>query len=242
MSNLVPPNASLEDKVDTILELLVKQSTLLTKSQEKIEQLEKENAEMKHSITSLNREIFTLKNSSNRRDQLLLSNSIRVFGISISEDEPIATDGGKALCVKVFDKIIKPVLLAAKIKGATASNTIEDCYRLGKASTDKARPPPLVIKLTSPSLRLTILRNKKSGLAPPSEADQRIGIKRFTIVEAPTSDTFKMLKSLSADSRIAKVWSIDGNLRFTLANNPNGSIKKVKSVYDPIDKIISAAM
>jgi hypothetical protein len=57
-------------------------------------------------------------------------------------------------------------------------------------------------------------------------------------VEDLTSDTFKMLKNLSADSRIAKVWSFDGNLRYTLAGETSGVIRKVKSVYDPIDKFI----
>jgi predicted nuclease with TOPRIM domain len=125
-----------------MLELLVKQSTLLTKSQQKIEELEKENSTMRTTISTLSREVYSLKNSCNRRDQLLLSNSIRIFGVSVGDDEPNATDGGKALASKIYDKILKPVLVAAKIKGTNASNVIETCYRAGKSSTDKARPPP----------------------------------------------------------------------------------------------------
>ncbi len=54
-STIVPANASLEDKVDRVLDLLVKQSVLLTKSQQKIEELEKENATMRTTISTLSR-------------------------------------------------------------------------------------------------------------------------------------------------------------------------------------------
>jgi hypothetical protein len=217
-STIVPANASLEDKVDIVLDLLVKQSVLLTKSWQKIEELEKENATMRTTISTLSREVHSLKNSSNRREQLLLSNSIRIFGVSIGDDEPNATDGGKALAGKIYDKVLKPVLLAAKIKGTNASNVIESCYRAGKPSSDKSRPPPVVVKLCSQALRLAILQNKKDGLVPPSEADQRAGIKRYTVAEDLTGDTFKCLRALSADPRVAKVWTIDGHLRFTLVD------------------------
>jgi hypothetical protein len=226
MAPKIPANATMEDKVDIVLQLLMEQSELLTKSQLKIEQLEKENLAMKSSITSLNKEVYGLKNSSNRREQNLLNNSIRIFGVSVSEDEPNSTDGGKALSLKVFERVLKPILLAAKVKGSI-STTIEDCYRAGKPTADKSRPPPVVVKLCSPSLRLAVLRNKKAGLAPPPETDLRIGIKKFTIVEDLTGDNFKMLRSLAGDPRVAKAWSIDGNIRFTLANDSSGYVKKV---------------
>jgi hypothetical protein len=91
------------------------------------------------------------------------------------------------------------------------------------------------------TLRLTILRNKKEGLAPPPEADQRAGIKKYTVVEDLTGDTFKCLRALASDSRVSKAWSIDGNLRFVLAGDASSTIRKVKSVYDPIDSIIPSS-
>jgi hypothetical protein len=236
---VIPANASMEDKMDIMLQLLVQQTKSIALFQGKIEELEKENNAMKSTIGSLSKEIFVLKNSSNRREQHLLNNSIRIFGVAVHEDEPNTTDGGKALAGRVFEKILKPILVAAKIKGANVANVIETCYRAGKASSDKARPPPVVVKLCSPSLRLTILRNKKTGMAPPSEADQRLGIKRFTVVEDLTGDSFKLLRTLAGDSRVEKVWTIDGNIRFTLTGDSTSSIKRVKSVYDSIDKIVA---
>ncbi len=133
--------------------------------------LDKENSTLKSSLGNLSKEVHVLKNSSNRREQLILSNSIRIFGIAKFEDEPNATDGGKVLYARAF-------LLADTVKGANVSNVIESCYRAGKASLDEARPPPpIVVKLCSASLRLTIMCNKKTCMAPPPETDQSLGIK-----------------------------------------------------------------
>jgi hypothetical protein len=49
------------------------------------------------------------------------------------------------------------------------------------------------------------------------------------------------MKDLQADDRVEKVWSVDGRLRLVL-NGEDKSVKKVKSVFDPIDSIILAAM
>ncbi len=138
---------------------------------------------MKSYVGNLSKEVHVLKNSSNRHEQLLLSDSIRIFGIAMSEDEPNPTDGGMVLSARAF-------LLADKVKGANVSNVIKSCYRAGKASLDKVRPPPSVVKLCSASLRLTIMRNKKTGMAPPPETDKSLGIKHFTVVEDLTGDSF----------------------------------------------------
>jgi hypothetical protein len=40
------------------------------------------------------------------------------------------------------------------------------------------------------------------------------------------------------DKRVAKAWSVDGCIRFTLASDPDNIVHKVKSVYDSIDSLI----
>jgi hypothetical protein len=103
-STIVPANASLEDKVDIMLELLVKQSTLLTKSQQKIEELEKENSTMRTTINTLSREVYSLKNSCNRRDQLLLSNSIRILESPSGTTSPTPQTAGRPLLARFMTK------------------------------------------------------------------------------------------------------------------------------------------
>ncbi len=146
----IPEGASLNDKMDLVLSLLIKQSK-------------------------------QLKNYVNFNNQLLRGSSIRLLGFPMADEEVGATDGGKALAGRIYDKIIKPILVAAKTKGAipNCGNTIDKCNRAGRASSDKSKPPPVVIKLCSKQIRLAILRNKKASVPAPSTADSACGIKRL---------------------------------------------------------------
>jgi hypothetical protein len=239
----VPPNATVDEKLDVVLSLLVKQSNTLSQCEEKITELQSTNKTLLSSIGTLNKEIYQLKNTVNRHEQLALGHTVRLFGLPMSEDEATATDGGKALMNRVYEKFVKPILAAAKNKEdipkiPSITNSLEQCYRVGKATADKSRPPPVLIRLTSHSLKLAILRNKKTAMPQVADSDQRLGIKKYTILEDVTGDTFKMLKTLAADSRVAKVWTVEGNIRFTREGDKNFAVKRVKSIYDPVDKIV----
>jgi hypothetical protein len=239
----VPPNATVDEKLDIVLSLLVQQSKMLRQNQEKITALEACNKSMLSSIVTLNKEIYQLKNSVNRHEQQALGNSVRIFGLPIMEDEASATDGGKSLMSRVYDKLLKPILMAAKEKDdipkvPTMANVVEQCFRIGKATADKSRPPPVIVRLSSHSLKIALLRNKKQATPHVTDSDQRLGISRYTIVENVTGDTARLLRSLSADARVSKVWTIEGNIRFIMEGDQSSTIRRVKSIYDPVDKIL----
>jgi hypothetical protein len=237
----IPEGATLDDKMDMVLSLLLKQTKQLSVYEEKISSLEAENKSLRSTVNTLSKEMHSLKSAVNNSDQQRRGNTVRLLGLPMSEDEVGATDGGKSLATRVYDRIIKPILAAARAKGAIPScaSVIEECYRAGKASSDKSKPPPVVIKFCSKQIRLTIMRNKKAGMPAPSAADISAGIKRYVIVEDLTRDTLRALKGLAADERVGKAWSIDGSIRFTLASDQSNSVKRVKSVYDSINSIIS---
>jgi hypothetical protein len=46
-----------------------------------------------------------------------------------------------------------------------------------------------------------------------------------------------MLKQLQGREEVAKVWSIEGRLRFVLKSNTD-KVFRVKSVFDPVESII----
>ena len=69
--------------------------------------------------------------------------------------------------------------------------------------------------------------------------ERAAGIKRFVLVEDLTPPNYKKLCELLGDERIEKAWSVEGRLRFVLAGNDK-SVKKVKSVYDSVDSIVSS--
>jgi hypothetical protein len=164
-----PKGATLDGKMDTVLSPLLKQSKQLSAYEEKISSLEVEIKNLRSAVNVLTREVNNLKTAVNNSDQLRRSNTIRLLGFSMSEDKAGAKNGSKPLATRVYDKVLKPILSAARAKGAIPScaSVIEECYRGGKASSDKSKPSPVVIKLCSKQFHLSIMCNKKAGMPAP---------------------------------------------------------------------------
>ena len=243
-------NASADEKLNMLLNAV----SLLLQGQEKIEKLSANVSTLEAKVTShentintLSKEVKRLKELANDREQEARENVIRLFNFpSSSEDN--ASDHGKALANRVYDRILKPVLAAAKAKDDISSvpqinNVIDECFRIGKPTLRDGvlRPPPIIIKLKSKQLKQAILKNKKSSLPSPSDREKSDGIKRFVLVEDLTSPTFKKLSEIIADERVEKAWTIEGQIRFVLVGNDK-AVKKVKSIYDPTSLIIESAL
>jgi hypothetical protein len=88
---------------------------------------------------------------------------------------------------------------------------------------------------------MALIVEEKTWLTLLLKGEKTAGVKRFIVVEDLTPANHKAMKDLQADDRVEKVWSVDGRLRLVL-NGDDKSVKKVKSVFDPIDSIIQAAM
>jgi hypothetical protein len=244
----VPPNATMEEKLDLALFWLAsmaKQQAQVNKLEERVAALETKVASQDATINTLVKENKASKEMANSRDQEARGNTIRLFGLPVSQDE---TSGAKPLSNIVYDRILKPILTAARTKGDIptvphAANLIDECYRSGRQAAGPSAadsPSPIIIKLSRVH-RTAILKNKRLNIPSPSDAEKTAGIKRFIIVEDLTPANHKTMKDLQADDRVEKVWSVDGRLRLVL-NGEDKSVKKVKSVFDPIDSIIQAAM
>ena len=139
-----------KQQLDEVLNLLKAQTTslsetklLLTESLKRVETLEVEVKHLKTSVTSLKKEVQGLKDQVNSRNQADRACSVRVFGVPVGEEEIGATDGGDGLRKRVYDRLIKPVLTAAKAAGdiATvphASTAVISIHRAGKASANSS--------------------------------------------------------------------------------------------------------
>jgi hypothetical protein len=68
-------------------------------------------ASQETAISTLEKEVKKLKELTNDREQQSRENVIRLF--NLSEDDN-AADQGKALANRVYDRILKPVMVAAK--------------------------------------------------------------------------------------------------------------------------------
>jgi hypothetical protein len=120
-------------------------------------------------LDALQQELVNVKISANNRDKLLRMKSVKLSGFPVSEEERSASDPEKFLAKRIYDKILVPVLSAAKEDGAldsvpTLAKTIEVIRRIntwsppstsgsvpGLAPKEKAPPSSLSLPALTPS-------------------------------------------------------------------------------------------
>ena len=229
----------------TVLELKV----MMTSSNMRIEKVESEVKSHDAQICSLTKEVRDLKNLVNLREQDMRSNAIRLTGFPHVEGEEADT---KILAKRVYDRILVPIWSAAKTKNQldavpklTTANL--ECYRVGQRPAprtgqpqSRAQPRPILIKFCgAPHLKLAILRCKKGNIPNPSETEKAEGANRFTISEDLTPPTYKAMRMLQECPETESVWTVEGKIRFTLKDDRSKQVRRVKSVFDNADAMIS---
>ena len=207
---------------------------LLTDSLKRVTVLEEKVSSLELALASQSKEILSLKIQANNREVASRSSSVRLVGLPVEDDETRSVDGGKSFANRIFETVIKPVLVVAKAKGEisqipSASNVFESVYRAGKA-TQGARPPSIIINFMSKQIRLAVLRHKKGNIPSYGETHPFIG-------EDLTAPTHKLLKKLKEDERVFRVWSIERRLRYPLRDDTS-TVLSVKSVFDPVSAIL----
>ena len=101
---------------------------------------------------------------------------------------------------------------------------MEACFRpFNVASANSSSPLHVIIKVASNCKHLpkTISADNKS----------------FFLVEDLTPATHKMMVAISKARDTEKTWNINWNIKFTLTGGP--TVYTVKSVYDPLAKVLS---
>ena len=81
-----------------------------------------------------------------------------------------------------------------------------------------------------------MLKNKKAFMPKPSHAEIARGVSKFSISEDLTSSNYTMLKNLIKDSRVDKVWTIDGSIRFNL--QCESVVKRVFSPFLDVNTVL----
>jgi hypothetical protein len=241
---LAPPaaDASMEDNIRYLTKFAVESqrqskitNDLLIANQAKIEATDSK-------VITLQAEVKHLKEIVNSNEQQKKSLSLRLLGLPPSEEELNGPDANAATAKLAYEKIIRPILTSAKAKGKIASvpslaNTISKAFRTAKLSTSSPNvTPPIIITVISQNVKIAILTNKKGNIPVPSPPSTG---PRISLNEDLTADTFSLLKSLREDKRVGRVWSVDGNLKYILANDSENVIHRVKSIYDTVDMILS---
>jgi len=227
---------SVDQKLDMILTNLNSLSAKFDRLDNKVTALQTVSDTHSQAIADLQREVSSLKEAGNARDQASRGCVVRVFNIPVSVDE--SADNNKVLAGKVYDRVFKPVLAAAKAKGdiavlPQASTVIEDCFRTRAAGG----VAPIIVRLSTSKLKTTIMRNKRENIPAPSRAEAAAGSLTPFVVEDLTPPTHQKMMEMKLDKRIAKIWTVEGQIRYTLVSAP-AKVLKVKSVFDPVSKIL----
>ena len=193
-------------------------------------------------LTALERDMRTQKELSNTQQQQLRSLTVRLLNVPYSPGETL--NNFAKLRDNVYSRFLLPLLTAAKNKNEISvippSNAIIDsCFRPYSPSNSNSDqpPPPVIIKISSKPLKIVVMKNKKE-LPKPTTDENTIGITRFILVEDLTPDNHRVLATLSKSKLTHKVWSVDGRIKFTKVDKPE-VVMTVKSVYDPLTKILS---
>ena len=231
--------ATMEQKIDNLTTLHLETRRMANNNHAEIMALKAEVVMLRKENDEFRQELLLVKDSNNRREQQARELTIRVLGVPVTEEE--GHEGVKYAVKAVYDKVLKPILGTAKTNGLIDAvpqfnNCIEEGYRMGKGVNDaKGRPlpPPLVLKLKSKTIKAAIFRSKKEAMP---DMEKITGFKMF-IVEDLTVPTVKKMKELKEDRRVGKVWTVEGNIKYTLADKPD-TIIKLSSVFKPLNEIL----
>ena len=192
--------------------------------------------ELREQVGSITKELKKCKREINDREQYARSWSVRVFGLNVTEEEEKKLGKDVAVMQAAYDKVFKPILVGAQSRGLITtvpemSSLLENGHQIGKQIKDKngvLLPRPCILRFSARYMRNMVLKNKKTFMPKPSHAEIARGVSKFSISEDLTSSNYTMLKNLIKDSRVDKVWTIDGSIRFNLQGE-----SVVKRVFSP---------
>jgi len=186
------------------------------------------------------REISALKVTSNNNSQLLKATTARILGYPVTSDE---TDSpSNYLRDVIYNRLLLPVLTAAAAANflsdiPSPSASLSRVFRAGRPSSGSTSPPPpIIVVFSSLTVKQAIFYFKGKAMPNPNPSERSLGAKKFIVIEDLTKDNHRALKALQADDRVAKVWTVDGQIRFIRVNEER--VVRVTNVYQPVNTII----
>ena len=186
-------------------------------------------------ISALERDMLEQKDMANRQQQQLRSLTLRIFNFPESPDETADNNSGLRTCV--YDTVLKPLLTAAKAAKELTSvpqmaTVVEACFRpLNISNKNQSGPPHVIVKVSSKLFKVALMKNRKHLPKPPDK-----DTKRIMLVEDLTPVTHKMFTAIAKARDMGKVWTIDGNIKFSLEGKT--TVQSVKSVFMPLAQVI----
>ena len=207
----------------------------------------RENADLKQQLQNKDGVILELKTRINAVEQHSRSSCIRIFKLPIDGDE----NDPVIVAEQVYTKILYPIFRGAvEKKRLRHIPTIEQSIVTAHVLPSKDnKMKPILVRLLNAHLRTIVIQLKKdfapraaaiagaAASAPSGDhASSRPPPQAYPIFEDMTRDAFQLMRALSSHVRVHSCWCSGGQLRFRLVDSE--TIQKVRSIYDPIEKIL----
>lgn len=251
---MAPPSTrsvstDVNDKLEEMSKTIASFSTRFDKLEGLLANTVKENKELKKVISDRDSEINRLSVKLNDLEQYGRSWSIRILDLPIPADE--AEDPLRVM-QHVYDGVLAPILKGAvQQKALTFLPPVDQILETAHILPSKPNSvPPIICRFYSRNIRALIFRFKRD-FAPRHPADRQqqqqqqpgsskrmvSGKFKHPLFEDLTRTNFHKMRALASHELVQSCWSVSGNLRFKLKNEER--IRRVKCVFDPIEKIIS---
>jgi len=231
--------------LDTLQAKLESMEQLLKASNAKVITMETKVITLETEVAAKDKIIMELRGKANSLEQYHRKWSIRINDLPLPHADETET---KDVMQTVYNKVLLPIFQGAVSSGLLT--TIPDCdsvletaHILPAKSND--RPKPIIARFYSRNIRALVFRLKReyapTKTIPSTSNSNRRGdatrkAYRYPVYEDLTRETFSLLQALLKDPRTGPVWTISGNIRFRLQGED--TVRKVISIYDPIEKIL----
>lgn len=212
------------------------------------ELLRKEISEKDRKIEDLGKSVTDLELKLNSLEQHHRGWSARVLNVPISSEEEKNPD---AVIQKVYNLALLPILKGAHEAGElreipSADQVLEVAHVLpGRAGQHK----PIIMRFYNRNLRGLCFKHKRdyatrvtrqhrggAGGGAEETGGARPGAFCFPLYEDLTRTTFHKYQSLSKDTRVTAIWTVNGQIK--LKKEGSNEVIRVKSVFDTNDKIL----
>jgi hypothetical protein len=222
---------ALQAEMNEKLSALVEEIRTLS---ENLKAVKRENDKLKETVLQQADEIAELRNEVNDRELHARSWSIRINNLPVPQGQE--TNNKEVMSV-VYNELVAPILAGAKEKGEIAD--IPSCNSLIEIAhilPGKGSRKPVIVRFHSRYWRSLLFKYRKDCSPREAAAGDRAGRMKYPFYEDLTRATFKQLKLIQSDERVAAAWTVSGTIRFKLENEER--IYRVSTIYDTIDDLI----
>ena len=201
----------------------------------RMETLEKSVQKLQTTSKKLREDVDNLLRRDNDREQRDRNHSIRVFGLTISEEEKTKP---LKIMKNLYDNILSPILQIAVDEGEIAAlppmlDLLETAHILpqgavtNKAKTrsnDKVPLSQTIARFKSRPFRALIFQYKRSFFQANKNS-------KISIVEDLTKYNYNKLQEMKKNIDIAAAWTINGTIRYKTIEDET-KILKLKNNFD----------